>query len=92
MRTIRIVWAALLVGACTSAGESAPRTPGQSRVVGDGWGVVVTNVKNEEEGRPLAEKYCAERDQSAHFNRIMQYRYRRIVSVSASFECVPRAG
>jgi hypothetical protein len=53
--------------------------------------VICSVVANEDDARPFAEAYCHKFGKTAHFEKMMRFRQRRIISNSASFHCVPRA-
>lgn len=73
-----------LVG-CSYAGNDAHIYPGLfgQNVVGNEAYVTVSNVYNEMDALPLAEKHCAKFSKTARFNRMEPLR--------AIFDCVPRA-
>ena len=75
--------------ACTDMKDSVYHKSNQQRVVPYGLSVTVTNSRNEEEGRPFAEGYCAKLGRLARFNKIELFRaLRQSPADSALFDCV----
>ena len=75
--------------ACSEVPDSPYAGPNQPRVVADGHGVTIVNVRNEQEAEPWAQAYCAKQGRTAHFIQMERHRaYRKQPTESASFDCM----
>lgn len=87
MKKLIAIWIALLgIGLAGCAAKSDANIYGSlvgQRVVGNEMYVTVTNVWNEIDALPLAEKHCAQYGKSA--------RYVQSPPVKPVFNCVPRS-
>lgn len=73
-----------LAGCVSAAGEDAHIYPGLfgQRIVGNETYVTVSNVYNDMDALPLAERHCGQYGRTARFNHME--------AIRAVFDCVPR--
>jgi hypothetical protein len=83
--------AALSLAGCSTNATSPYHASNQQRVVPEGSRVTIVNAKNEQDGLPFAEDYCAKIRKQAQYTGHMLYRTSRTVSDSVSFHCVDAA-
>ena len=85
MRSLVVAFSATLLSGCGMAGRDANiyRSPFGQRVVGNEAFVTISNVWNEMDALPLAERHCQQHGRSARYREKQPYR--------VIFDCVERA-